>query len=218
MEILTFEGPLRFVLPRYSLLYTHSRSRQRPSWKNPWRARRGGCHVGDRLLLAAGEPAGVNGGAGVRALEVGGRGRSRAGAAATAQPERPAVPLLPAGKNRPICRDPTEILLVPVQSPPPGASRGRRRRSGAGERKSPGPRRRRNEGPGAGGDFLPRFPLQRERKMWFAVHSRRGSLGWPLPAGLGGGSRQRGEAGGEGTPRGGRRGAGGGGTTGKGGG
>lgn len=104
-----------------------------------------------RLLPAAGEPAEVNGGAGVSALEVGGLGPSRAGAAATAQPEHPAVPLPPRGKNRPICRGPTEILLFPGQPLRPSALRGRCRRSGTGERKSPGLGRRRTEGPGAGG-------------------------------------------------------------------
>lgn len=58
------------------------------------------------------------------------------GVAATAQPEHPALPFPPRRKNRPICHDPTEILLFPAPSPRSSPSRGGRRRCGAGERKA----------------------------------------------------------------------------------
>lgn len=208
-----FEGPFGLPLPSPPLfLSVHSQPRPPASeLEEPAAARRGRCPVGDRLLPAATSPPGFTGGAGVRALEVGGLGRSRA----TAQPERPALPAPPRGKNRRICPDPSEILLFfAVPSPRPSPSRGGRRRAEL-AREKPGLGRRRNEGPGAGG-FPPALPppTGAENVICCAFQAR--FPGVTSPSRPGRGSRQRGEAGGEGTPRGSRRGAGAGAVPGKG--
>ncbi|KAL0602955.1 Zinc finger protein [Plecturocebus cupreus] len=105
----------------------------------------------------------VNGGAGVSALEVGGLGRGRTGAATVAQPEHPAVPFPPERKNRGIWRDPTEILVSAVQTPL--LSAGPTRAKSGGRQGKPRPGAEKEPGAGSRGDFLPLFPLQRERKM-----------------------------------------------------
>lgn len=142
----------------------------------------------------------LGGGAGVSALEAPPEPR--------AQPEHPAGGPLPGSR-----RD----LAPAVPPPPPSALRGRRRPSGAGTRtaQARGGGGTRGREPGGFPSALPP-PTGAENVICCAFQAR--FPGVTSPSRPGRGRRQRGEAGGEGTPRGGRRGAGGGGSTGKGGG
>lgn len=127
-----------------------------------------------------------------------GPGRSRTGAVAIAQPELPAVSLPPPEKNRSICRDPTEILLFPVQS-------ARKERVAGPTRKSPGLGRRRNEGPRAGGISSCASPSTRERKCdGCAFQAQFPGVTSPSRPGRGEQTKRRGRQ--RGDPRGGRRG------------
>lgn len=166
--------------------------------------------MGDRLLPAATSPPGLTGALGSEPSKSGGLGRSRA----TTQPEHPALSFPPRGKNRPICHDPSEILPFAVPFPRPSPLRGGCRLAEP-RREKPGLGRRRNEGPGAGG-FPPVLPppTGAENVICCAFQAR--FPGVTSPSRPGRGSRQRGEAGGEGTPRGSRRGAGAGAVPGKG--